>query len=144
MSDDDYIGKDGMRIRIALIIGVLSAVAVAVPFALAAATAGPTVQLKEFKIIAQPASAKAGKVTFTVKNVGKLEHELIVIKTTLAPSKLPVKSGRAVEKGALGEVELKPGKTAKLTLTLKKGKYVLICNLPGHYQAGQRAAFAAT
>jgi uncharacterized cupredoxin-like copper-binding protein len=42
----------------------------------------------------------------------------------------------------LGEAgDIKPGQTKKVTLTLKPGKYVLLCNLAGHYKAGQYAAF---
>jgi uncharacterized cupredoxin-like copper-binding protein len=42
--------------------------------------------------------------------------------------------------GDLGEVsELDPGKSGKLTLTLKPGTYILFCNVPGHYTAGMWA-----
>jgi len=100
------------------------------------------VALREWAVAPAPASATAGKITFVVKNNGKTKHEFVVIKTDLAPAKLPVKKGRASEKGAKGEIgDLPAGSTKRLTLTLPKGKYVLICNLTGHYQAGQRAAF---
>jgi uncharacterized cupredoxin-like copper-binding protein len=32
-----------------------------------------------------------------------------------------------------------PGTAKKLTLNLKPGHYALICNLAGHYKAGQHA-----
>jgi uncharacterized cupredoxin-like copper-binding protein len=87
-------------------------------------------------------TAKAGKVTFVVKNAADMEHELVVIKTSRKAAKLPVKGGEASEKGAVGEVEdIGGGKTKKLTLTLKPGHYALICNLPGHYQGGMHADF---
>jgi uncharacterized cupredoxin-like copper-binding protein len=39
--------------------------------------------------------------------------------------------------GDLGEVsELDPGKGGSLTLDMKPGKYVLYCNVPGHYAMG--------
>jgi uncharacterized cupredoxin-like copper-binding protein len=108
-----------------------------------AAGGGPVaVKLTEFKVLPSPKSVKAGKVVFTVKNGGKVPHELVVVKTTKAPGSLAGSGAEASEKGALGEVEsLKPGKTGKLTLTLKAGKYVLLCNLPGHYKAGQFIGF---
>ncbi len=107
-----------------------------------AAGGGPVaVKLKEFKVLPSPKSVKAGKFVFTVSNVGKVEHELIVVKTTKAPGSLAGSGSEASEKGALGEIELKPGKTGKLTLALKPGKYALICNLPGHYKAGQFVGF---
>jgi uncharacterized cupredoxin-like copper-binding protein len=38
---------------------------------------------------------------------------------------------------SLGEIsELKPGARGKLTLNLKAGTYLLLCNQPGHYKAG--------
>ena len=49
---------------------------------------------------------------------------------------------RGIEAGNVGEVgSVKPGQQKKLTLTLPKGHYSLICNLPGHYAAGQFADF---
>lgn len=128
-----------------LVIGAaLIGATVAVPVvALAASGGGSTkVALREWAIAPVPAAATAGKITFVVKNSGKAKHEFVVIRTNLAPGKLPVKKGRASEAGAKGEIgNLPAGATKRLTLTLPKGKYVLICNLTGHYQAGQRAAF---
>jgi uncharacterized cupredoxin-like copper-binding protein len=104
---------------------------------------GVTVTEKEFKLTPKPTSITAGKVVFTVRNVGALDHELVVLKTATAPAKLKVKGDKAVETGRVGKVAVKKGKTAKLTVTLKKGKYVLLCNVKAHYQAGQFAGFTA-
>lgn len=126
---------------------IVIAAAVALASGLAAqvaVAAAPTVKvdLKEFKVLPSAKTAKAGKLTFAVKNIGKIDHELLVIKTNVAPGKLPVKNAQASVKGKVGEVKaLKPGKSGKVTLTLAKGKYVLLCNLPGHYPAGQYTGF---
>lgn len=110
--------------------------------AAAAATPAVKVSLKEFKVLPSTKSVKAGQVTFSVKNTGKIDHEFVVIKTNVAPGKLPVKNAQASEKGSVGEVSaLKPGKSGKLTVKLAKGKYVLLCNLAAHYQAGQYTGF---
>ncbi len=46
----------------------------------------------------------------------------------------------ASEDGALGEVaDLEPGKDGTLTVSLPAGKYVLLCNLPGHFAGGMYA-----
>jgi uncharacterized cupredoxin-like copper-binding protein len=101
-----------------------------------------TVRLKEFKVIPTPVSAKRGVVVFSVRNAGKVAHELVVLKTNVAAGKLRVKRGRASLAGRVGRVgPLKPGASRMLMLTLAAGKYVLLCNLPGHYQAGQRIGF---
>ncbi len=100
------------------------------------------VRLKEFKVLPTPKSVVAGRVTFVVRNVGNLEHELVVIRTTRKPGSLPVSGGKASERGKVGEVaDLAPGRTGRVTLRLRPGKYVLICNVRGHYQAGQRVGF---
>jgi uncharacterized cupredoxin-like copper-binding protein len=113
--------------------------------AFAAAQMGPTVgvTLKEFKVLA-PASSKAGKIKFVVRNKGQLKHEFLVVKTKRAASKLPVKGSAVKLKGLDVRGKLAPfapGKTKSLSLKLKAGKYVLFCNLPGHYRAGQYKAF---
>ncbi len=86
-------------------------------------------------------SVPAGKVTFEVVNASKdIVHEMIV--APLA-SHQPLPFDRAAsavqeeETTHLGEVsELDPGSSGALTLTLKPGKYILYCNVPGHYMLG--------
>jgi uncharacterized cupredoxin-like copper-binding protein len=109
----------------------------AVP-AIASAASTTSAKLSEFKIAVGHKSAEHGKVTFTVANTGKFKHELVVIKTSTPAAKLPVSGGQASEKGSVGEVELAAGKSKRLTLSLAKGHYALICNLPGHYKGGMR------
>ncbi|MFN8223089.1 MAG: hypothetical protein U0R50_07515 [Gaiellales bacterium] len=130
-----------MKKLIAASVSLVAVAAVAVPLALGAGAAKVNVTLKEFTVKPTPKTVAAGKVTFAVKNAGALEHELIVIKTNVPAGKLPVKNGRASEKGSVGEIELKPKKSGALTLNLKAGKYVLICNVSGHYKAGQYTSF---
>jgi uncharacterized cupredoxin-like copper-binding protein len=62
---------------------------------------------------------------------------MVVVRTSLPAGKLSTNAkGLASESGAVGETgDVKPGATKTITLSLKKGKYALICNLPGHYKA---------
>ena len=130
----------------ALVLSALAAVLVVVgPVGASGTKTLVTVRLKEFKVLPSSVTAKRGAVAFAVKNVGKVDHELVVLKTNVAPSKLPVKKGKAAEPGRVGRVgPIKPGASRTLTLTLRAGKYVLLCNLPGHYLAGQRIGFRVT
>jgi uncharacterized cupredoxin-like copper-binding protein len=127
------------------LVALAAAVVVASPISAAPSKTFVNVQLKEFKVLASPLKGYGGYVSFSVKNTGGIPHELVILKTKTAPAKLPVKGGKAVETGRVGRVgPLKPGTSKRLNLALKAGKYVLLCNLPGHYQAGQRIGFTAT
>jgi len=101
-----------------------------------------SVSLNEFNVTPAVQGAPAGKVTFTVKNIGKAEHEVVVLKTLRAAGNLSSHGGEASEAGNVGEIgSVKPGQQKKLTLTLKKGHYSILCNLPGHYAGGQFVDF---
>ena len=112
------------------------------------------VTLQEWAIAANPTSVGAGEVTFEAENIGPDDpHEVVVVKTDLAPDALPTnedgsvnEDGEGVE--ALGEIEEFPvGETQSMTLDLEAGSYVLICNIydademEAHYQEGMRLAF---
>jgi uncharacterized cupredoxin-like copper-binding protein len=132
-------------LRIALL-AALVALAVAVAAGAMPKTATVSATEQEFKLSPKPTKVKTGKVTFTVRNIGHLAHEFIVLKTNIAANKLPKKGQRAVEVGRVGRIpgEIKAGQTKTLTLNLKPGKYVLLCNLPAHYASGQYAAFTVS
>jgi uncharacterized cupredoxin-like copper-binding protein len=117
----------------------VAAPAVAPAPAAAAPAHASAVTLSEFNVAPKPAAVASGAVTFNVSNAGKVEHEFVVLKTSKPASDL-LKSGRADEAGNVGEIgSVKPGQTKALKLELAAGHYALICNLPGHYAAGQYA-----
>lgn len=98
------------------------------------------VTLIEFKLTPSVKRVAAGRVTFVVRNAGKIPHEFVVLRTKTPAAKLPTKGPQAVETGRAGKIgPFTPGLTKSLTLTLRPGHYTLICNLPGHYKAGQHA-----
>jgi uncharacterized cupredoxin-like copper-binding protein len=99
------------------------------------------VRLSEFRVSASPTSAQDGRVTFSVRNTGDIEHELVVIKTSRRASNLPLRNGRASERGSRGEVQVDAGDRERLALRLTPGHYALICNIGQHYRAGMRANF---
>jgi uncharacterized cupredoxin-like copper-binding protein len=134
------------------IVAPLAAAALMAGFGTAALAGGSSnaaggtvnVTLKEWKLIPKPVSVTAGKVTFIARNKGTTEHELIAIRTNTAPNKLPVGKDNRVNEDAYTvkvDMEVHPGKAKKVTVSLKKGKYVLICNLAGHYKNGQYSGF---
>jgi uncharacterized cupredoxin-like copper-binding protein len=106
-----------------------------------------SVSLGEYFVRPSSASVAAGQVEFVAKNEGALEHELVVLKTDLAPDALKMEAAadevdEAASGQLVGEIEgIGPGTTANGTFTLTAGKHVLFCNIPGHYRLGMRAAF---
>jgi uncharacterized cupredoxin-like copper-binding protein len=99
------------------------------------------VTLEEFTVSPQPDLGRAGRVTFRVSNAGRVKHEFVVLHTRKAADALK-KGSEASEAGNVGEIgDLQPGASKSLKLNLEPGHYALICNLPGHYLAGQHADF---
>lgn len=130
-----------MRRTPCLIVAIVAALTIGgAAVAGAAASKSVRVKLSDFKVTPAKKSTRHGRVTFVVRNAGKVEHELVVIKTRRRAAKLPMDGDEASEKGEVGEVEdIARGKTKRLTLRLKKGHYALICNIGGHYEAGMHA-----
>lgn len=98
-----------------------------------------TVDMTEYRFNPSGVTAKAGRLRVTAKNNGHQEHEFVLIRTSRPAMALRVKGKEASEAGSVGEVpERKPGKSGTHTFTLKPGRYVFICNVPGHYRDGMR------
>lgn len=117
------------------------------PMGLAYATPGIDLAKATMGIKALPGVVKAGEATFNVKNDSKdTIHEMIVMHLADPGKPLPyIDSANRVDEdkaGDKGEVsELDPGKSGTLTVDLIAGKYLLVCNVPGHYAAGMWAEF---
>ncbi|MSQ35956.1 MAG: c-type cytochrome [Dehalococcoidia bacterium] len=101
-------------------------------------------ELSEFKLVVAAERAPAGDVSFRVQNKGQVAHNFYIIKSDLAIAQLPVSGGR-VNEGAVQVVaksaDLAAGRSANVGGNLQAGKYVLICNVPAHYQSGMRVGF---
>lgn len=89
-----------------------------------------------------PKSVAHGKVKFFVSNKSKdVIHEMILSPVADVTKPLPYidKDNKVDEEASihLGEVsELDPGKSGTLIVDVKPGKYILYCNIAGHYMAG--------
>jgi len=66
------------------------------------------VTLKEFALTPTVTIAHAGPVTFDARNLGKIKHELVVLRTDRPAAALPVANGQASEVGKIGEIEQFP------------------------------------
>ncbi|HXX41732.1 MAG TPA: cupredoxin domain-containing protein [Chthoniobacterales bacterium] len=70
-----------------------------------------------------PATAKAGKTTFVVKNAGQKEHAFKI-------------KGEGMEQRL--SPDPKPGQTGTLQVDLKPGTYEITCPLPFHTMHGMK------
>jgi uncharacterized cupredoxin-like copper-binding protein len=110
---------------------------------------GVSATLADFTITLDSNSAPAGEVTFDVSNDAEQTHEFVVFQTDLPQDQLPTENGDVDEAGEgvtlVDEIEdIEGGSSQSLTVNLDAGSYVLICNLPGHYEQGMHASFRAS
>ena len=73
--------------------------------------------------------AKAGKITIMLTNKSPLAHDLVIEKGETILAKTPL---------------LKTGKSGSLTVTLKKGTYDFVCDVPGHEDAGMKGTLVVS
>lgn len=104
------------------------------------------VELREFEVDLDPASVDAGTVRLRITNAGNINHNFRLIRTRLAADALPTEGASVNEKASAIEViakiaQIGSGETRTVTAELKTTRYVVICNVPGHYQSGMRATF---
>lgn len=107
---------------------------------------GATLEIKmgDFFFAPSNATAKAGQTTIEAPNEGSVEHELVLFKTNMDPAKLPTEASGEVDEEKMdqiaeegGEVpDVEAGETKSGKFELTPGKYVMFCNLPGHYAQG--------
>ncbi|HVM56895.1 MAG TPA: cupredoxin domain-containing protein [Gaiellaceae bacterium] len=115
--------RSAARLASALAVAVAALALAGAALAAPAHRTGTTVKVTatEFKFVLSPSTAKAGSITFTIVNKGKLAHDFAI----------------AGKKSAL----IQPGKTGKLTVTLRAGSYPYKCTVPGHAAAGMKGTF---
>ena len=124
------------------------------------------VDLQEWSIVPEKSSAAAEDITFDVSNVGKIDHEFVVVRTDLDLAELPtrkdgsfdldgdrvevVNTDNAMEHGDGEHAVVEPTKQKAFDYELAEGRYVLLCNLiessqrddpEVHFKLGMRIAF---
>ena len=140
----------GLRVPVALTIGAAALAFAAISASAAVSRAGADSEIAvtmgkpgELSMKTSARRAKAGEVEFVIKNKGKLAHEFILLRTPTPAAKLKPRAAepeKVEEPGFHVEVEdMRPGQGLVLVLSLKKGHYVLLCNIAGHHAGGMRA-----
>ena len=111
-------------------------------------SSGPAV--KAMALVISPHQVKAGEVEFKIRNYSRaLTHEVLVIKPPAKLSSMPYskKQNRLIESKIdklADSGNQTPGQAYTMKVDLKPGKYLLICNQPGHYRAGMHTWLTVT
>ena len=99
--------------------------------------------------ISAPTQLTAGEYTLRVLNEGPTQHELIVV--PYASWRLPIRadgltvSEETIQTREVGSLEAgHAGAVRYLQLHLMPGRYVMFCNMEGHYMAGMHHELVVT
>jgi uncharacterized cupredoxin-like copper-binding protein len=111
-----------------------------------------TIKMGDFFFAPKDATAQAGATTIEAPNEGSVEHELVLFKTNMDPAKLPTEASGEVNEEKMDEVaeeggevpDVEAGVTKSGKFHLTPGKYVMFCNLPGHYAQGMYGTLTVT
>ena len=113
----------GRLIVLVLVVAAGLATVLFAPSAFGSGSAKYAVTATDFKFRIVPARVTAGANTFTVVNRGEATHDF----------KIGAKKTRI----------LNPGERQTIKVTLKKGRYAVLCTVPGHAQLGMKMTVVA-
>ena len=105
----------------------------------------------DFRLTLTYPTVRAGLIDIPITNDGPSPHELIVFATDLAPDAMPRNAEGRIDEEApsvkndfdTGD-NVAPGATKRFQAVLQPGHYVVVCNLPAHYDKGMRTALTVT
>jgi plastocyanin len=92
---------------------------------------GVGVRLDEYRVLPEHIQVRAGRVTITARNTGRLTHNVVVVQF-----RRPLGDETEKQYGQPTKT-LFPGETGSTTVDLKPGKYRLICTIGNHDNLGQ-------
>ena len=105
---------------------------------------GQTISLSEWKVVIA-GTIMSGKTNVMISNMGTAPHELLVFKSDLDPSAYPTDAAGDIKEEGAGVTltsdgeNIDPAGSQARTIVLVPGKYVFVCNIPGHFKQGMFA-----
>ncbi len=106
--------------------------------------------IKHMALVISPHRVRAGEIVFRIHNISRtLTHEVLVIKPPKKLSMMPYskKQNRLIESRIdklADSGSQKPGQSYVMKVDLKPGRYLLICNQPGHSRGGMHTWLTVT
>ena len=89
-----------------------------------------SLRLDEYRVLPQRVTVPAGRVRIIARNVGRLTHNVAVVQFDR-----PL--GEDEEKQYARTPTAHPGEVVRTSVTLKPGKYRLVCTIANHDNLGQ-------
>jgi hypothetical protein len=89
-----------------------------------------SLRLDEYRVLPQRVTVPAGRVRIIARNVGRLTHNIAVVQFNR-----PL--GEDEEKQYARTPTAHPGEVVRTSVTLKPGKYRLVCTIANHDNLGQ-------
>ena len=142
LSSSRVSSKGRRRWRWLIVTAMLGLVGCSQPASSVAGTTIPAT-LKDYRILSAVTAVPAGVVSFHLHNRGPSTHMFGVFETDRAADRLPLgtdgltidwRSPLLRSVGGLAQIDIGQSKT--LVLQLPPGRYVLVCNMEGHYLGG--------
>jgi uncharacterized cupredoxin-like copper-binding protein len=96
----------------------------------------------EWSIVPSTGDVHAGLVRLVVRNLGASPHQVTVVRTSTFGARLRLDGARAAVHPLAASIVVRPGKSATLVVSLKRGSYLLLDNLPWSYWKGTSVAFS--
>jgi hypothetical protein len=129
--------------RIALACCILAVAVVSTP-AWGQSTPAATIRadVGEWSVVPSVGLVRAGQVRINVRNVGAVTHQIVLVKTDSFDQYLQLREDRAVVRPLAKPVLVRPGGTSSFVVSLSRGSYLLLDNLPSRYQKGTSVAFS--
>jgi len=130
--------------RFALVLCVLASALMLAVSGTAAPAPATTLRadVAEWSIVPSTGDVHAGLVRLVVRNLGASPHQVTVVRTATFGARLRLDGARAVVHPLAASIVVRPGKTATLVVSLRRGSYMLLDNLPWSYWKGTSVAFS--
>jgi uncharacterized cupredoxin-like copper-binding protein len=110
------------RITVALVLTTATLLLASPAFARATSTID--VKAKDFAFVLSAKTVHHGSIAFAIKNVGKTAHDFAIAGKTSAV--------------------IAPGKSTRLLVTLKRGRYPYKCTVDAHAKLGMKGVLVVT
>jgi len=100
------------------------------------------VDVAEWNVVPSIGVVPAGRVRIEVHNIGEVAHQLVLVRTDSFDPRLRLRGDRALVPSPVRSVVVRPGGASSFTVSLRRGSYLLLDNLPLHYWKGTSVAFS--